>query len=322
METEKMLSQIYAPKDLESTKLPKRVIDLLESNMNKIGKVKGYRMRLLLHGTKGTGKTTIARIITKTKKLEPLYTSGSNDFNLDKMRELVYPFCNTFATVVGGEKVLIIDEFERIKPAIQDAFKILLDQTKVHCIFITNHIDDIIPEVADSRMTKVDFNFKGNESAEQQQHYALHFAKIIKEQKIQADGTGLQQLVKLCFPDFRKGIDMLQQFVDTKQPLNAQNMQFLTDGDGVSNVELYEILTIIDDGQFFTKASEYKGREEQTFQSLCNPFFLWLNSKGQYKKTILSAVVVGKWGNKFGQSPNKWVPLLACLSELRIIMLR
>lgn len=316
----RLLGDIYKPKTLEETRLPQRVLNLLESKAAQIGTTPNFKLRLLLYGTAGTGKTTTARIIAKVHKMEALYLSGSNDFNIDKMRNQVYPFCNSFSTVTGTPKLLIIDEYERIRPAIQDAFKILLDQTKVHVILITNHVDDIIPEIH-SRMTKVDYNFTGLEINEQKTKYAQFIGQIINEQKIVADGPGLEGLFKQCFPDFRKLIEILQQFKDTNQPLTLENISHLI-VDGNANVDLYEILRIVDDAQFFLKASEYKGREQDVFMSLGNPFFQWLNNQGLYKKTILSAVVVGNWGNKLHLSPNKWVALFACLSELRAIMLK
>lgn len=311
----------YKPKSFDDAKYPKRIQTLLESEIEKFNTNKKYQMQILLHGTAGTGKTTASDIIRILTGAETKLISGSNDFNITTMREVVEPFCSTHGNnVFGKRKLLIVDEFERIAPKHQDAFKKLLDRTLCGVIMITNHFYDIIDPLR-SRATCIDFNYTSSEKVEQMNNYIHHAVRIIKENNIVCDEKALKMFTYRYFPDFRQGTKILQQFHDTGEAMTEESVNNLII-DGSTNIELYEAFKIKTDAEFFTKVSEFKGREFDTFLTLGNPYFIWLNSQNLHHKTVASAIVVANYGNKLNNAPNKWVSLFACLCELRAIYLK
>ena len=66
-----------------------------------------------------THNTSTARLITPKDKFEVLFKSGSNDFSIQTLRESIYPFIASHAHIVGKQKVVIIDECERMSPKIR-----------------------------------------------------------------------------------------------------------------------------------------------------------------------------------------------------------
>lgn len=302
----------YEPKTLEELQLPKRITETLKT------KIGNPPFKLLLFGTQGTGKTSTAKLITKGH--EKLYLSGSNEFTINTLREKIYPFMGNHS-VLGKEKTLIIDEFERTKPAIQDAFKIILDQSPINVIFLTNHIDKVIPPIQ-SRFQQIDYNYKGAEITEQKQYYASFLKRVVIEEKIKyVDDGSLMKIFNICFPDFRKLLNTLQDFVDSKTVISQESLAIMLDN-GQQNLELYELLAMADDSTFYTKATEYKGKETDCLMSLGDPFFKWLNAQQKHDKVIKAAPIVANYSNQMGSTPSKFGSFFACICELRILLMR
>lgn len=303
----------YQPKTIESLKLPERIMSIIDAVQNR----QGYR--LLLYGQQGTGKTTTARLLNNDKdKFDVLYLSGSNDFNIQTLREKIYPFAGSHS-VLKKQKTIIIDEAENMKDVIQDAFKIVLDASKkVNFIFITNEIEKIIPPVQ-SRFTKIEYNFNEQELVEQRNNYLMYIKNIVDTEKIEYDNTGIKELYIRNFPDFRQSLVVIQQIIDGKQKLTRDTV-IQTAEQGVQDTILYDILLKEHDAQkFYEACSGYKSKEKEAINSLAEPFFRYLNSIGKFEQTIKSAIVVAKYSNMYSTATSKFGTFFAMMSELRTI---
>jgi hypothetical protein len=170
-----------------------------------------------------------------------------------------------------------------------------------------------------SRCTKIEYNFQSQEIKEQEVNYVRLAKKVCVEQNIQHDGPGLSELYKLKFPDFRALLVILQQFLDSKQFVNVQNVTLLTDS-GVSDEFLYKILEIHDAQKFYEAMTVYKGNERDALISLGEPFFKYLNSKGMYEQTIKASIIVAKYSNQFVTTINRFGTFFGCMSELRLLL--
>lgn len=308
--SEVTLMEKYFPKDFSQLYLPQRITDLIEKNKDR----QGYR--LLFYGPAGTGKTSTARLLNPSNKYEVLFKSGSNDFNIQTLRESIYPFIASHANILGKNKTVIIDESERMSPKIQDAWKVPLDQAKnVNFIFITNEIEQLTPYIK-SRFDKIEFNYKEDELRQQKINYINNIVNICKLENIPYNDGGIRELFKKNFPDFRQILRVLQQFVDTKQEVNIFNVKSMIES-ALKDVELYKIFDIVDSQQFYEKATEYKGKEKETLMSLSEPFFEYLNDLGKFDKTLKVAVIVANYSNQYITTFNKFVCLFSCLTEIK-----
>lgn len=307
---EKDLILKYYPKTLEELKLPIRLHNLISEQTSK------DMFRLLLFGLPGTGKTTTSRLITKGHDV--LYLSGSNDFNIDVMRNKVYPFCSNHS-VLNKTKTIIIDEAENISNKIQDAFKIILDKsTKVNFIFITNEIEKMNTAIR-SRCTHIEYNYQLHEIDEQEKNYVKFAVNVCKTENIPFTPDGLKELYKINFPDFRHLLVTLQQIIDSKQTVTIDSVNLISES-GIQNTGLYETLDIIDAQKFFEKCSSFKGSERECLISLGEPFFKYLNNKGKFEQTIKAAIIVSKYSNQYVTTISKFGTFFSCMCELRSIM--
>lgn len=307
------LIEKYIPKTLEELKLPTRISNLINENINR----NGYR--LLFYGPPGTGKTSTARLLNSDRnKFDVLYLSGSNDFNVQTLREKVYPFASNHS-VLGKQKTIIIDEAENISDKIQDAFKIILDSSKkVNFIFITNEVEKINSAVM-SRCTQLEYNYQAAELQEQQTNYILFLKNVIVTENISYDNSGIKELYIKNFPDFRHSLITMQQMIDSKQEINSANVKN-TSEIGVQNIELYSLIDKEKDSQkFYEKATEFKGKERESLNSLAEPYFRYLNSQGKFDQTLKTAVIVAKYSNMMSTTTTKFGTFFALLVELKTL---
>ena len=109
------------------------------------------------------------------------------------------------------------------------------------------------------------------------------------------------------FPDFRHILVLLQQLKDGNLPLNNETIELLSET-GKQNLELYGLLMnpALTAEEFYKGVAQYRGREKDALQSLCEPFFIFLNSKSKFDQTILVGKIVANWANIHTTTINKF----------------
>jgi replication-associated recombination protein RarA len=311
MSEKKTLLEIYSPKSLKDLYLPNRIETLLT---NTTTDARGWR--LFQHGPPGTGKTSTAKLLTLGHDV--LYLSGSNDFNVEVMRQKVYPFVSGHS-VLGRQKSLIVDECENVANKIQDGFKVVLDTAKsVNFVFNTNEPETVNSAIK-SRCVNVEYSYQGQEITEQQKKYISYAVRICNENNIRYDNRGLKLIYQMNFPDFRHLLVILQQFIDSKRDVTEDNVVILSEN-GTANVELYELIQSNAEAQkFYEAVSAYKGKERECLISLGEPYFTWLNSQGKYEHTMKAAAIVCDYSFRYVTTINKFGTFFACISALRSI---
>jgi DNA polymerase III delta prime subunit len=200
-------TETLRPKSLNQCILLPRVKSELE---------KGLIDNILLCGTPGLGKTTIARILCKQAKGDVLELNGSLENGIDIIRQRVEMFA-TSASLFGGGfddlKVVFFDESDGLTKEAQKALRPLLESTWKSCRYIwtCNYLEKII-EPIQSRFNVISLN-PINSSEEQYliEQYTIRVKQILDAVKISYTEDNVKTFVLNNYPDMRKIVKKLQQ---------------------------------------------------------------------------------------------------------------
>lgn len=163
---------------------------------------------LLLCGIRGSGKTTLARILTEQcgiDEMDVLTINASADRGIDTFRNDVRSFASTIP-VNSPYKVIHLEEADQITPDAQKSLKSLMEDEaeNVRFIFTCNQVAKIIPELR-SRLQEHAFTAPKRDDA------ILRAAQILKAEGVKATPTALFSYVDAGYPDLRKVINLMQQ---------------------------------------------------------------------------------------------------------------
>ena len=115
---------------------------------------------LLLSGTSGTGKTTVAKALCEELKADYIIINGSDEGSqIDTLRNKIKDFASTVSLNDSKHKVVIVDEADYMNPdSVQPALRNFIETFHKNCrfIFTCNYKNKILPALH-SRCTVVDF---------------------------------------------------------------------------------------------------------------------------------------------------------------------
>ena len=160
MRQEFLFVEKYRPQTIEDTILPKGV----KKSFTEF--VQNQEIpNLLLCGTAGTGKTTIAKAMCNELGADFIVINGSDEGRLiDTLRTKIKNFAST-VSLSGGPKVVILDEADYISAeSVQPALRNFIEEFSSNCrfIFTCNYKNRIIAPLH-SRCTVIDFTMPNSE---------------------------------------------------------------------------------------------------------------------------------------------------------------
>ena len=171
---------------------------------------------LLLAGTAGTGKTTVARALCEELGADYIIINGSDEGRqIDTLRNKIKNFASTVSlTEHSNHKVVIIDEADYMNAeSVQPALRNFIETFYKNCrfIFTCNYKNKILPALH-SRCTVIDFAIKNGQRVKTAQALLQRLGKVLDEEGIEYDTKVLAELIQKYYPDFRRTINELQRY--------------------------------------------------------------------------------------------------------------
>ena len=201
----------YRPKTIEDCILPEDTKQTFQSFLRQ-----GEISNLLLSGTAGTGKTTVARALCEELKCDYLIINGSDEGRqIDTLRTKIKSFASTVSLdKEANHKVIIVDEADYMNAdSVQPALRNFIETFFKNCrfIFTCNFKNKIIPALH-SRCTVVDFAIKNGYRKKCADAMMIRLGTILDDEKVPYDKKVLAELIIKHFPDFRRTINELQRY--------------------------------------------------------------------------------------------------------------
>ena len=172
----------YRPKTIDECILP----DELKSTFNKIVET-GEMHNMLLSGTSGLGKTTVAKALCHELNLDYILINSSEDSGIDVLRNRIRQFASSIS-LDGNDshKVVILDEADYLNAqSTQPALRAFIEEFSTNCrfIFTCNYRNKIIDPLQ-SRCAVVEFNTTKKHLAGLAAQFHKRLSKILKEKEV------------------------------------------------------------------------------------------------------------------------------------------
>ena len=167
---------------------------------------------LILTGTSGVGKTTVARAMCQEVGSDYIMINGSDESGIDTLRMKVKGFAFS-VSLYGNRKTVIIDEADYLTPNAQAAFRGVIEETAGNCsyIFTCNYLNRIIAPLH-SRCAVINFKLSGSDKAQMASQFMGRVRNILTTEKIEFDIKVLATLITKFFPDYRRILNELQRY--------------------------------------------------------------------------------------------------------------
>lgn len=168
---------------------------------------------LILSGTAGVGKTTIARAMLEELECDYIIINGSMKGNIDTLRNEIQSFASS-VSMSGGRKYVILDEADYLNGnSTQPAMRGFMDEFSKNCgfIFTCNYKNRII-EPLQSRCTVIDFKIKKTDVAKLSLQFMKRLCDILDKENVPYDKSVVAEVIKKHYPDWRKTLNDIQRY--------------------------------------------------------------------------------------------------------------
>jgi replication factor C small subunit len=200
----------YRPQTIEECILPQETKDVFQNFVNG-----GEIPNLLLCGTAGIGKTTVAKALCHELGVDYYVINGSDEGRfLDTVRNHAKQFASTVSlTSTAKHKVIIIDEADNTTHDVQLLLRASIEEFAGNCrfIFTCNYKNKIIAPLH-SRCSVIDFGIKGKAKVQLAGEFFNRVRTILESEGISYDPKVAAEVIQKHFPDFRRVLNELQRY--------------------------------------------------------------------------------------------------------------
>jgi DNA polymerase III delta prime subunit len=198
----------YRPRKIDDCILPESQKEYFKQMV-----AKGEIQNMLLCGTAGTGKTTVARALCEELQTDYMIINGSEESGIDVLRTKIKQFAST-VSFSGNTKVVILDEADYLNPnSTQPALRGFIEEFAGNCRFILtcNFKNRIIPPLH-SRCAVIEFKIPNADKPAIAAGFFKRVSSILEQESIPFDQKVLAKVVQKHFPDFRRTLNELQRY--------------------------------------------------------------------------------------------------------------
>jgi replication factor C small subunit len=279
-----LLTEKLRPKELRHMILPKRISDAFAN---------GLQQNVLLAGSPGSGKTSLAKILSE--KSPRLFINVSDESSVDTVREKITGFCSTISIMneENAMKVVVLDEFDGASDQFYKALRGTMEKFAKNTRFVAtcNWINKV-PDPMKSRFETFIFDPVNKEEEEElKKAWQARIKLITGKISISMDDNALASFVKKFYPDLRSALNCIQRW-------QIQGLTSISE-DKVSESswdyeEIYDLLFQKADPvkNYQLIVGQYSNSVGEVMESLGREFIEWIKENKPEKSQTIPGVII------------------------------
>ena len=297
----------YRPKVIDDCILPQSIKEVFKGFVSQ-----GELPNLLLTGSAGVGKTTIAKALCEQINASYIMINGSDEGRfLDTVRNRIRTFASTVSLTSGAShKVVIIDEADNTTNDVQLSLRAAVEEFHSNCrfIFTCNFINKII-EPLHSRCTVVDFRVKNGQSVQLQGQFFERLRTILKTEDVKFEDKVLAKLIRRYYPDWRRLINECQRYAAN----GSIDTAILVD---VADVNFDNLLSALKQKDFKTVKTWVVQHMDNDPSMIMRKIYDNLYHVLKPNSIPEAVLVIAKYMRDISNVPDQEINMLACLTEI------
>ena len=265
---------------------------------------------LLLTGTAGVGKTTVAKAMLEQIGCTYMMINGSEESGIDTLRTKIKNFAST-VSMDGKRKYVILDEADYLNPqSTQPALRGFIEEFSRNCGFIlTCNFRNRIIEPLHSRCSTVEFRIPNEQKPKLAMGFMKRVQHILETENVNSNEKVVADLINKFFPDWRRCLNELQRYSATGS-IDAGILVNLSD------TSIKELVS-------FIKDKDFKSCREWVVHNLDNdPHRIYRRIYDSLSGNVPDSAVphcvliLGDYSYKSAFVADQEINLLACLTEM------
>ena len=264
--------------------LPQRIKDVFKN---------GLQQNVLLTGSPGSGKTSLAKILSENSPR--LFINVSDESSVETVREKITGFCSTISIMneENATKVVVLDEFDGASDQFYKALRGTIEKFAKNTRFVAtcNWINKV-PDPIKSRFEIFLFDpVNKEEEAELKKQWEDRVILILDKMSISIEEKALHSFVKKYYPDMRSALNCIQRW--QIQEITEVSEQKVSESSW-DYEEIYDLLFQKLDPvkSYQIIVGQYSNSVGEVMESLGREFIEWIREKKSEKTSIIPAVLI------------------------------